>query len=564
MGLIFIKVIEMSMASILLMIAVSLIRIPLKKAPKWFMGVLWAVVALRLLVPLQIQSDIGFMPDFGKIVNSTFSKGAAAKKAVDTEVLESVGVMAEVYADDISFANTREAELTFADTQDTSVRGYLNNKFFVGALIIWLIGVTVVLGYAVFSYIRIYLKTRVSIRFSSSERVFVCDEIDTPFIFGMIRPIVYLPSGLDHKTIENVLAHELVHIKRYDHIRKQLGYLIVAIHWFNPLVWLSYILFCRDIELACDEMVISNMSARQKKSYANSLLLCSTRKRFVTVYPIAFGEVGVATRVRQILNYKKPSFYLILVLFIVTSTLLTCSFTRAADKVVIGPYALQTLKDNADKTEKKTDNSSESVKVKEPVHSVIFTDGDIEVKTSGDGFVNLPYTVSTKKELTNLPYVAGNETVVKVKEHENEQTLVDVKKTETTVHVSEANDLVSVNVSGNTASVEVKDNNETIHVEADVSKTLETVDTTIGTANTIVNETVKSVAPEAVSEVVNEVANEVIDEVVNEAVNEVVNEDVNETVNEVVEEVFVEAGEVDEVINTAFSTIDSISSLFGR
>ena len=531
MGLIFIKVIEMSMASILLMIAVSLIRIPLKKAPKWFMGVLWAVVALRLLVPLQIQSDIGFMPDFGKIVNSTFSKESTSEKAVDTEVLESVGIMADVYADDISFSNAGDDEPTVEDTQDTFVRGYLNSKLFVGILIIWLIGVAAVLGYAVFSYIRIYLKTRLSIRFSSSERVFVCDEIDTPFIFGMLRPIVYLPSGLDHKTIENVLAHELAHIKRYDHIRKQLGYLIVAIHWFNPLVWLSYILFCRDIELACDEMVISNMSARQKKSYANSLLLCSTRKRFVTVYPIAFGEVGVATRVRQILNYKKPSFYLILVLFIVTSTLLTCSFTRAADKVVIGPYALQTLKDNADKTEKKTDNSSESVKVKEP---------------------------------TNLPYVAGNETVVKANEHESEQTLVDVKKTETTVHVSESNDSVSVNVSGSTASVEVKDNNETIHVEADVSKTLETVDNTLGTANTIVNETVKNVAPEAVSEVVNEVANEVIDEVANEVVNEVVNEAVNETVNEVVEEVYVEAGEVDEVINTAFSTIDSISSLFGR
>ena len=531
MGLIFIKVIEMSMASILLMIAVSLIRIPLKKAPKWFMGVLWAVVALRLLVPLQIQSDIGFMPDFGKIVNSTFSKGTTSKKAVDTEVLESVGIMADVYADDISFSNAGDDEPTVEGTQDTFVRGYLNSKLFVGILIIWLIGVAAVLGYAVFSYIRIYLKTRISIRFSSSERVFVCDEIDTPFIFGMLRPIVYLPSGLDHKTIENVLAHELAHIKRYDHIRKQLGYLIVAIHWFNPLVWLSYILFCRDIELACDEMVISNMSARQKKSYANSLLLCSTRKRFVTVYPIAFGEVGVATRVRQILNYKKPSFYLILILFIVTSTLLTCSFTRAADKVVIGPYALQTLKDNADKTEKKTDNSSESVKVKEP---------------------------------TNLPYVAGNETVVKVKEHENEQTLVDVKKTETTVHVSEASDLVSVNVSGSTASVEVKDNNETIHVEADVSKTLETVDNTLGTANTIVNETVKNVAPEAVTEIVNEVTNDVVDEVINEVVNDVVNEAVNETVNEAVEEVLDESGDVEEVINTAFSTIDSISSLFGR
>ncbi|SFP93688.1 Signal transducer regulating beta-lactamase production, contains metallopeptidase domain [Butyrivibrio proteoclasticus] len=560
MGLIFIKVIEMSMASILLMIAVSLIRIPLKKAPKWFMGVLWAVVALRLLVPLQIQSDIGFMPDFGKIVNVAFSKGASTEKNLDTLALKSVGVMADVYADDISFSNAGDDESTVTDTQNTSIRGYFNNKFFVGILIIWLLGVVAVLGYAVFSYIRIYLKTRISIRFSSSERVFVCDEIDTPFIFGMLRPIVYLPSDLDHKTIENVLAHELVHIKRCDHIRKQLGYLIVAIHWFNPLVWLSYILFCRDIELACDEMVISNMSSRQKKSYANSLLLCSTRKRFVTVYPTAFGEVGVATRVRQILNYKKPSFYLIMVLIIVTSTLLTCSFTRAADKVIIKPYTLQTLKDNSNDADRKNDDGSGSVKAKEPVHSVIFTDGEIEVKATGDGLVNLPYTDSTKKEITNLPYVTGNETVVEINEHEGEQTLVDVKENETTVHVSGTNDSVSVNVSGSTASVEVKDTKETVHVEADVSKTLEPVDTTIGTVNTIVNENVKSVAPEVVSEVVNEVANEVVDEVVNEVVNDVV----NETVNEVAEEVFDEAGEVDEVINTAFSTIDSISSLFGR
>jgi beta-lactamase regulating signal transducer with metallopeptidase domain len=209
--------------------------------------------------------------------------------------------------------------------------------------ILWIVGMLMALGYASYSYVSIRLKTRVSIRYRSSDKVYVCDDIDTPFIFGLVKPVIYLPSGLDHDTIVNVIAHEKAHLKRKDHLRKGLGFFILTIHWFNPFVWLSYILFCRDIELACDERVISTMSTDEKKSYAESLLSCSTKKRRMMVYPVAFGEVAVGTRIRQIFNYKKPTFYLVLLLVVITGTLATCSFTRAADKVTITPYKIDVV-----------------------------------------------------------------------------------------------------------------------------------------------------------------------------------------------------------------------------
>jgi beta-lactamase regulating signal transducer with metallopeptidase domain/PBP1b-binding outer membrane lipoprotein LpoB len=315
-----------------LIVAVALLRIPLKKAPKWFMGVLWTIVALRLLVPLQVESGFGFMPDFGQVtsmITETEASNDSNIYASEDTVVPSTELTQNEASADINGVSKD------ALAKENGTLRYLT--------ILWIVGMLMALGYASYSYVSIRLKTRVSIRYRSSDKVYVCDDIDTPFIFGLVKPVIYLPSGLDHDTIVNVIAHEKAHLKRKDHLRKGLGFFILTIHWFNPFVWLSYILFCRDIELACDERVISTMSTDEKKSYAESLLSCSTKKRRMMVYPVAFGEVAVGTRIRQIFNYKKPTFYLVLLLVVITGTLATCSFTRAADKVTITPYKIDVV-----------------------------------------------------------------------------------------------------------------------------------------------------------------------------------------------------------------------------
>ncbi len=362
MGLIFSKVLVMSMAAVFLIVAVALLRIPLKKAPKWFMGVLWTIVAIRLLVPIQIESGVGFMPDFGNVMSQVTKEGAL--KSSNTYVHKDTVLPSS----DTSVEENHEDVQAVSKKRPASAAGS-----FKYLTILWIVGIIMALGYAAYSYISIWLKTRVSIRYRSSDKVYVCDEIDTPFIFGLIKPVIYLPSGLDHDTIVNVIAHEKAHLKRKDHLRKGLGFCILTIHWFNPFVWLAYILFCRDIELACDERVISTMSTDEKKSYAESLLSCSTKKRRMMVYPVAFGEVAVGTRIRQIFNYKKPTFYLVLLLVVITSTLATCSFTKAADKVTITPYTIDVIS-TPDNISNSTSESTQKIKIK----GITYTGGDYD------------------------------------------------------------------------------------------------------------------------------------------------------------------------------------------
>ena len=353
MGLIFSKVLEMSMASGLLIVAVALLRIPLKKAPKWFMGVLWTIVAVRLLVPIQIESVLGFMPNFGGVLQQVTEK--------EPDMATTYYASEDALTHDRKLQQEDEALAEPSEQYHTGENAGGSGLSYFTAL--WIMGIILAVLYAAYSYISIWRKTRVSIRYRSSDKVYVCDEIDTPFIFGLIRPVIYLPSGLDHDTIVNVLAHEKAHLKRRDHLRKGLGFFILSIHWFNPFVWLAYILFCRDIELACDERVISTMTTDEKKSYAESLLSCSTKKRRMMVYPVAFCEVAVGTRIRQIFNYRKPTFYLVLLLAFITATLATCSFTRAADKVTVTPYKVEVLS-SSDRISNATSENTQKILIK--------------------------------------------------------------------------------------------------------------------------------------------------------------------------------------------------------
>ena len=366
MGTIFLKVIEMSIAASLLMLLVIILRMPLKKAPKWFMGVLWAMVALRLIMPFQIEARIGFMPDISGVIEkyiSGISDAEAIPEIVTHDYSVGAASVGTLEADDTSGSSMGDgSDIDYLPNEEIIVTTpKMNGLFqidglydlFVRLQMVWLFGLLIVTFYAVFSFISIKKKTGASIELKTdeqmknlacftgiyvngeSEKIYICDEIDTPFILGIFRPVIYLPSGLDEETMANVLAHERAHIKRGDHLRKQFGFLLLAIHWFNPLVWISYMLFCKDIELACDERVISRMSLDEKKSYATSLLLCSTHQRLILAYPLAFGEVGVRTRVKQIFNYKKPTFWLIVLLILICGALSTCFLTSKAGDVGI-------------------------------------------------------------------------------------------------------------------------------------------------------------------------------------------------------------------------------------
>ena len=192
--------------------------------------------------------------------------------------------------------------------------------------ILWLAGVILFAGYAVYSYVRV--RRQVAEAMWLRENLWICDEVKSPFILGLHKPKIYLSSSMDEAQYPYVIAHEQAHLKRGDQWWKPLGFLILAIHWFNPFVWAAYILFCSDLELACDESAVKKLNPQERKDYSYALLSCSMQRRLVTVCPLAFGEVGVKKRVKEILNYKKPTFWVVLAAVAVCVIVAVCFLTN--------------------------------------------------------------------------------------------------------------------------------------------------------------------------------------------------------------------------------------------
>ena len=306
---IFLKILNMSIAAGWLILAVALLRFALKKAPKWVAVLLWGIVALRLVVPVSFESALSLVPSA-----ETFS---AHNIQYETPAIHS-GITA------LNNAVNPILGEAFAPNPAASVNPLYVWTFVVS--VIWLIGVAAMLLYAVISYARI--RRRVAESLPHAENIFLCDQVRSPFILGLLRPKIYLPSGLDAAAIEPVIAHERAHLVRRDHWWKPLGFLILAVHWFNPLCWLAYVLLCRDIELACDEKVIRQLDLDGKKRYSTALLACSTGRRLATVCPLAFGEVGVKERVKSVLHYKKPAVWLIVVAVAACAVVTVCFATN--------------------------------------------------------------------------------------------------------------------------------------------------------------------------------------------------------------------------------------------
>ncbi len=309
MSEVFLKVLNMSIAASWLILAVMLLQFVLKRAPKWIAVLLWGIVALRLAVPFSFESALSLIPSV-----ETFNPHNIQ---YETPAISS-GIPA------VNNAVNPILGKTFAPNPGSSVNPLYVWTFVVS--VIWLIGIAAMLLYAAISYVRVHRSVAERVPYEGN--IFLCDCVKSPFILGLVRPKIYLPSNMDAMAMEPVIAHEKAHLARRDHWWKPMGFLILAVHWFNPLCWIAYVLLCRDIELACDEKVIQQMDLDGKKQYSTALLKCSTQRRLVTVCPLAFGEVGVKDRIKSVLNYKKPAFWVVVVAVIACGVVTVCFATN--------------------------------------------------------------------------------------------------------------------------------------------------------------------------------------------------------------------------------------------
>ena len=270
-----------------LILAAIFLRFLLKKAPRRVTCLLWAIVALRLVLPVSIESPVSLIPQ----------TTVALQEAVDTSL---------IHVEAVPSGNGAAAHLpTAIGTAQVPEMHTLPLPT------IWAAGMAVMLGYLLISYFRMRYLVREAVQ--EEENIWVCDGVTSPFILGVFRPRIYLPSGLSGSSRAYVIAHEKSHLCCKDHLWKPFAFCLLAMYWFDPLVWAAYWLACRDIEFACDERVIRALKLPERKAYASALLACSDGRKRVLVCPVAFGETAVVQRIRSVLNYKRPSFWAILV-----------------------------------------------------------------------------------------------------------------------------------------------------------------------------------------------------------------------------------------------------------
>ncbi len=312
-------VFNMSFAASWLVLAVVLLRLVLKKAPRWIHVLLWAMVGLRLVCPLTLESALSLIPS-AQVVSPQIVLDDSP--AIHTGIPPVDQVINPVFTQ------------TF--TPDPTGSANPLQIWVAVAGIAWLAGMAAMGIYTAISYWR--LRRRVMDAVLLEERIYQSGRIDSPFVLGFFRPRIYLPAALRAENMPYVIAHERAHICRKDHWWKPLGFLILAVHWFNPLMWLAYILLCRDIELACDEKVVRLLDAPSRADYSQALLSCSVSRASIAACPLAFGEVGVKARVKSILNYKKPGFWILLAAVIACVAVAVCFLTDPANDTQESSY----------------------------------------------------------------------------------------------------------------------------------------------------------------------------------------------------------------------------------
>ncbi len=298
------KLLNMSISASWLVLAVILLRVLFRKAPKWISCLLWSIVALRLIIPFSFESVFSLIPSAEVIPQNIATTQTPA-----------------IY----SGINAVNSTVNPLFTQYITPQTHILERILFYASAVWLAGAAALLLYSAVSCWRLHRQVRASMQMGHN--LYACDDVESPFIFGVLFPKIYVPSGIDPEQLRYVLAHENAHIKRLDHWWKPLGFLLLTVYWFNPLLWLAYILLCRDIERACDERVITKMDNAGKKGYSEALVACSVHRRMVMACPVAFGEVAVKTRIKGILCYRKPSFWIVLAAAVACTATAVCFLT---------------------------------------------------------------------------------------------------------------------------------------------------------------------------------------------------------------------------------------------
>ncbi len=299
MEAVFLRLVNMGVTAGWIVMGLLLVRLAIRKAPRWITCLLWGVVGLHLLLPVAPVSDLSLLPSTQPI-------------PLDISSMHTPRVQSGI------------PTVNMAINPLVGKIGDLSGLIEVLA-IVWLSGVVAMVLYGVISYALLRRKVTVSMELEPG--TYVCDYVDNPFVLGILRPRIYLPSAMEDNYRESVLAHERAHLQRRDHWWKPLGYLLLAVYWFNPLLWLAYILLCRDIEGACDEKVIKTMDLQERKAYSLNLAQCSAHRMRILTCPVAFGEVGVKARIRAILSYKKPAFWVISVAAVLCVAATVCFLT---------------------------------------------------------------------------------------------------------------------------------------------------------------------------------------------------------------------------------------------
>lgn len=350
MNNIFVWVLNMSITASFFVLAVFVLRLFLRKSPKWIICLLWGIVALRLVVPFSIESNISLLPHRETITVSKSSDIIIEFRTDTIDIDNSTTVTDSVPDENISQSQSNEipsentteshtGSLNTAPTIDNNAKNDIivpqktskEISLFGVLSFLWICGMLFMLVYSVVAYIRLYINIKATI--SYRDNVYYCDSIDTPFIFGFFRPKIYIPSDLSVEYLEYVISHENAHIKRGDYLWKPIGVLLLTVHWFNPLIWAAYILLCRDIESACDEKVIRDMNDEYKKGYSTALLVCSVHHRTVVTCPVAFGETGVKTRIKSVLSYKRPAKVFVIIATAISVILSFCFITTPKERV---------------------------------------------------------------------------------------------------------------------------------------------------------------------------------------------------------------------------------------
>lgn len=327
---VFLQITDISLLAGVLVLIVAGLRLVFRRAPKRIICLLWIIVAIRLVMPFSIQSRLSLIPSAEPISALSIRENsphelpavkpseptASVQKQDSPQEERTTTLPVEVVASPIETATPVEKAAPIDSVTILSC--------------IWIGGVAAMLIYMVLSYISVRQKVQTATLLR--DNLYQCETVASPFVLGLLRPRIYLPYSIAESDLDHVTAHENAHLRRHDHWIKPFAFLLLSFYWFNPLLWLAYILLCRDIELACDEKVISRMDESTRKGYATALINCGVNRRRIAACPLAFGEVGLKTRIKSIMNYKKPVFWVILLLVIAIAVTLVCFLTVPGDE----------------------------------------------------------------------------------------------------------------------------------------------------------------------------------------------------------------------------------------